>query len=57
MVKSSKNKIVESKQQSTVMLNLLVWSQEGVEIDDEELMIYPLTPVPFSLGTADGYMT
>ena len=57
LVKSSKNKIIEFKQQSTVMLNLLVQSQEGIEIDIEELMTYPLTPVPFSLGTADGYMT
>ena len=57
IVKSSKNKIIEFKQQSTVMRNLLVRPQEGVEIDIEELMTYPLTPVPFSVGTADGFMT
>ena len=56
-VKSTKNKIIEFKQQSTVMINLLVRSQEGSAVDIEDLMTYPLTPVPFSIGTADGFMT
>ena len=56
-VNTSKNKIIEFKQQSTVMLNLLVRSQEGAAIDIEDIMTYPLTHVPFCLGTADGFMT
>ena len=56
-VKTSKNKIIELKQQSTVMLSLLMQIQNKVDIDVEVLMSYPLTPVPYSLGTADGYLT
>ena len=56
-VKTSKNKITELKQQSTVILSLLVQIQNKVDINVEVLMSYPLTPVPYCLGTADGYLT
>jgi hypothetical protein len=29
---------------------------EGLQLDLKELMAYPLTPVPYSIGTADGYL-
>lgn len=56
-VKTSKNKITELKQQSGVILALLVKIQSKINIDFEDLMSYPLTPVPYSIGTADGYLT
>ena len=56
-IKTKSNKIIEFKQQSTVMLNLLVRVQQGADVDIEDIMKYPLTPVPFALGTADGFLT
>jgi hypothetical protein len=39
------------------MLQLLMRSQEGGKVDIEHFMTYPLTPVPYSLATADGFLT
>lgn len=54
-MRSTNNKIVQFKQQGNIAFNLLVKSEnQGVNINFEELMSYPLTPVPYSLATADG---
>ena len=56
-VKTSKNNVVEYRQQRNVMLQLLVRTQEGAAFDIEDLMSYQLTPVPYSLAMADGFLT
>ena len=38
-------------------IQLLVKSQTHGQVNIEELMKYPLSPVPYSLGTLDGHMT
>ena len=54
-VKSSKNKMVEYRQQGNIAMQLFVQSQRpDIQIDLGDLMQYPLTPVPFSICTADG---
>lgn len=56
---TSKNKIVEYKQQSNVAFKLLVKSQQlgnDEKLNLEKLMAFELTPVPFSLGSADGFL-
>ena len=54
-VKTANNKIVEYRQQGNVAMQLLVRSQTPeLKIDLADLMKYPLTPVPFSIGTANG---
>ena len=37
-------------------IQLLVRSEPNGAIDVEELMKYPITPVPYSIGTGDGYL-
>ena len=52
---SSDGKVIQYRVQSDLAFMLLVKSQLLDEpIDFEELMRYSLTPVPYSLGTADG---
>ena len=54
-VRYSKNKEVQYRQQGNIAMQLLVQSQQpDINIDLATLMKYPLTPVPFSIGTADG---
>ena len=56
-VMSTKHKIVQYKQQGNIAFQLFVKSQnQGLQIDLKELMTYPLTPVLYSIGTADGYL-
>ncbi|MPC13645.1 hypothetical protein E2C01_006385 [Portunus trituberculatus] len=55
-LKTAQNKIITYKQHSSVALQLLVKSQGHGRVDVDELLKYPLSPVPYSLGTADGYM-
>ena len=56
-VKTAKNKVVEYKQQGNIAFQLLVWSQsQDRRIDMKELMAFPLTPIPYSIGTADGFL-
>ena len=56
---TSKNKTIEYKQQGNIAFHLLVKSQE---LPDEEnldlrmLLTYPLTPVPYSIRLADGFL-
>ena len=52
---TTKNKVIEYRQQGNIFLQLLMRSQRGGRVEIEDLMKYPLTPVPYSLGTADGF--
>ena len=54
---TAKSKVAQYKQQGNVAFQLFVKSQnQGLQLDLKELMGYPLTVVPFSLATADGYL-
>lgn len=53
-VTTIQNKIVEYRHQINVLLQLLMKVQGGT-IRVNYFMAYPLTPVPYSLATADGY--
>ena len=54
-VRSSKTKMLEYRQQGNIAMQLLVQSQRpDILIDLRDLMQYPLTPLSFSIGTADG---
>ena len=56
-VTTSKNKIVQYKQQGNIAFQLFVKSQiQDIQLDLKELMKYPLTPVPYSISTADGFL-
>ena len=55
MIKS-KNKLVEYKQQSSIMIQLLVRAYENNVSQLGEIVKFPLSPVPYSIGTADGYL-
>jgi hypothetical protein len=56
-IKSSQNKIIEYRQQSNIAFQLLVRSQcDDFRIDLKELLAYPLTPVPYSIATLDGFL-
>ena len=47
---------MELKQQGNIAFQLLVKSEQGeLDIDLKELMAFQLTPIPYSLGTADGF--
>ncbi len=52
---SSQSKVVECKHQGNIVTKLLVKSRHST-INMSELMKYCLTPVPYSIGTADGYL-
>ena len=55
-VTTSQNKVVEYKNQGSMTLQLLVKFQEGNMVGLENVMKYCLTPVPYSIGTADRYL-
>ena len=56
-VTTANNKVVQYKQQRNIAFQLFVKSQsQGLQLDLKELMTYPLTPVLFSTGTADGFL-
>ena len=56
-VTAIQNKLVQYQQQGNIALHLLMKCQkEGINLDLKELMKYPLTPVPYSIGTADGFL-
>ena len=56
-VKTTTNRVVQYKQQGNVAFQLLMKSQsQGVQLDLKELMTYLLTPVPYSIGTADVFL-
>ena len=52
---TSNNKLIEYKQQGNIAFQLLMKSRDK-KLDLEKLMTYPLTPVPFSIGLADGFL-
>ena len=54
-VSSGNKKTAEYRQQGNIALQLLVLSQNPhIDVDLEELLKYPLTPVPSSIGTIQG---
>ena len=56
-VTTTKNKVFLYKQQGNIAFQLFVKSQSlGLQLDIKELMTFPLTPVPYSIGTADGFL-
>ena len=56
-LKTSRNKGIEYKQQGNIALQLLVKSQnQQSPLDLKELMTYPLTPVPYCIGTSHGFL-
>ena len=52
---SSQSKVVEYKHMGNIVTKLLVKSQHGT-VNIAELMKFCLTPVPYCIGTADGYL-
>ena len=57
-LKTSKNKVVEYKQQSKIALQLLVKSQQQeAKLNMQHLLPYPLTTVQYSIATADGFLS
>ena len=56
-VEYSKNKVLEYRHQSSIAVPLLIRSKcEDLKIDLKELMVYPLSPVPYSIDTPDGFL-
>ena len=55
-LKTTQNMVIIYIQPSSVAIQLLVKSQIYDQVNVEELMKYPLSPAPYSLGTADEYM-
>jgi hypothetical protein len=54
---NSQSKVVEYKHQGNIVMKLLVKSQGGdIRLDMEGLMKFCLTPVPYCIGTADGFL-
>ena len=54
--KSGDNKIVQFKHQGNVAFQLFLKCQQlRIKLKLEELVKFPLTPVPYSLATADGF--
>ena len=54
-IKSSQNKVIELKHQGNIAFQLLVMSQ-NTSLALNEVMSYQLTPIPYSLGTPDGFL-
>ena len=56
LIKTGKNRMVEYKQQGNIAFQLLVKSQaDDIRLELAHVMKYPLTPVPYSIATADGF--
>ena len=57
VVKTTSNRELFYRQQSNIAFQLLVRDQEQPEkIELKELVKYPLMPVPYAIGTADGFL-
>ena len=55
--KKEKNKLTVIKHQHNKIMKILIASQENkIDLDLEEMINFPQTSVPFSLGTADGFL-
>ena len=56
-IKNSQNKLIQYKHQGNIAFQVLLKAQNlNINIDIQELMTYQLTPVPYSLGTSDGFL-
>ena len=56
-ITTTANQVVQYKQQGNVAFQFFIKSQSpGIKLDVKELLTYPLTPVPHSIGTADGFL-
>ena len=56
-LKNSRNKEIQFKQQGNIAFQVLVKAQNlNIDINLQELMTYQLTPVPYCLGTIDGFL-
>ena len=56
-LKTSQNKVIVYKQQGNIAYQLLVKAQNlNAQLDLQEVMTYQLTPVPYCLGTPDGFL-
>ena len=56
-VTTTKSKVVQFQQQGNIAFKMFMKSQsQGIQLDLRELLTYPLTPVPYSMGTADGFL-
>ena len=54
--KSTDNKVLQFKIQGNVAFQLFIRCQQlGIQVKLEELVKFPMTPVPYSLSTADGF--
>ena len=57
-MKAAKSQVIRYKEQATIAFKLLVKTQsEGLQLNMKELMSYPLTKVPFSIGTGKSTLT
>ena len=54
---TSSNKVVQYKQEEDAAFRLLMplYNHPGARLDLQESMSYPLTPIPYSIATADGF--
>ena len=54
--KSTDHKVLQFKIQGNVAFQLFIRCQQlGIQVKLEELVKFPMTPVPYSLSTADGF--
>ena len=54
--KSSEGKVLQFKHQGNVAFQLFLRCQKlGIQVKLEELVKFPMTPVPYSIATADGF--
>lgn len=57
IMKSSDNKVVQYKQQGSIIFHLFLKCQQlGIQVKLDELVQYSMTPVPYSIATADGFL-
>ena len=55
---TSSNKVVQYNQEGNAAFRLLMrlYNHPGARLDLQESMSYPLTPIPYSIATADGFL-
>ena len=57
-VKSSENKALQFKRQRNVSFQLFVrYQQFGIQVKLEELVNFPVSPVPYSIATVDDFFS
>ena len=56
-LKTQTSKVIEYKQQGNIAFQLLVTSQNlNINLDLKDVMSYQLTPVPYCIGSVDGFL-